>query len=142
MTGLRHGFRFYTMCFPLTLEAYTGRSRGWMTSCGTCSPPVAAPKPRRVRCPGRRPLGPRQVRTGSFCVLKSGMPWHMLPQAPCPAGDTGARGSGLGVYRWVVARTLSWLHQLHRPRIRYERRLEIHEAFLTIGCALICWRFL
>lgn len=51
-------------------------------------------------------------------------------------------GSGLGVYRWVVERTLSWLHQFRRLRIRYERLCEIHEAFLTIGCALICWRFL
>jgi transposase len=51
-------------------------------------------------------------------------------------------GSGLGVYRWVVERTLSWLHQCRRLRIRYERRPEIHEAFLTIGCALSCWRFL
>lgn len=51
-------------------------------------------------------------------------------------------GSGLGVYRWVVERTLSWLHQFRRLRIRYERLPETHEAFLTIGCALICWRFL
>jgi transposase len=51
-------------------------------------------------------------------------------------------GSGLGVYRWVVERTLSWLHQFRRLRIRYERLAEIHEAFLTMGCALICWRFL
>jgi transposase len=51
-------------------------------------------------------------------------------------------GSGLGMYRWVVERTLSWLHQFRRLRIRYERLPEIHEAFLAIGCALICWRFL
>jgi len=51
-------------------------------------------------------------------------------------------GSGLGVYRWVVERTLSWLHQFRRLRIRFERRADIHEAFLTIGCALICWNFL
>jgi transposase len=50
-------------------------------------------------------------------------------------------GSGLGVYRWVVERTLSWLHQVRRRRLRYERLPEIQEAFLTIGCALICWRF-
>ncbi len=49
-------------------------------------------------------------------------------------------GSGLGVYRWVVERTLSWLHQFRRLRIRYERRRDIHEAFLTIGCILICHR--
>ncbi len=51
-------------------------------------------------------------------------------------------GSGLGVYRWVVERTLAWLHQFRRLRIRYERRADTHEAFLTLGCALICWRFL
>ncbi len=50
-------------------------------------------------------------------------------------------GSGLGVSRWVVERTLSWLHQFRRLRIRYERRPDIHEAFLTLGCVLICWRF-
>jgi len=48
-------------------------------------------------------------------------------------------GSGLGVYRWVVERTLSWLHQNRRLRVRYERRADIHEAFLILGCALICW---
>ena len=51
-------------------------------------------------------------------------------------------GSGLGIYRWVVERTLSWLHQFRRLRIRYERGADIHEALLTIGCAIICWRFL
>jgi transposase len=50
-------------------------------------------------------------------------------------------GSGVGVYRWVVERTLAWLHQFRRLRLRDERLPEIHEAFLTIGCALICWRF-
>ena len=48
-------------------------------------------------------------------------------------------GSGLGVFRWVVERTIAWLHQFRRLRIRYERRDDIHEAFLQLGCALICW---
>lgn len=51
-------------------------------------------------------------------------------------------GSGLGVFRWVVERTLSWLHQFRRLRIRYERRIDIHDAFLTIGCILICHRMI
>jgi len=51
-------------------------------------------------------------------------------------------GSGLGVYRWVVERTLSWLHQFRRLRIRYERRDDIHQAFLTIACVLICHRYI
>lgn len=49
-------------------------------------------------------------------------------------------GSGLGVTRWVVERTLSWLHQFRRLRTRYEKRLDIHQAFLTIGCCIICFK--
>jgi hypothetical protein len=26
-------------------------------------------------------------------------------------------------------------------RIRYERRADIHQAFLLLACALICWRY-
>ena len=48
----------------------------------------------------------------------------------------------LGLYRWVVERTLSWLNKFRRLKIRYERRVDIHEAFLQLGCALICFRFL
>ena len=51
-------------------------------------------------------------------------------------------GSGLGVYRWVIERTNYWLHQFRRPRVRYERRVDIHQAFLTIGCITICWNAL
>jgi transposase len=48
-------------------------------------------------------------------------------------------GSGLGVYRWVVERTIAWLRKFRRLRVRYERRPDIHEAFLSLGCILICW---
>lgn len=51
-------------------------------------------------------------------------------------------GSGLGKTRWVVERSIAWLHQFRRLRVRYERLPEIHEAFLIIGCAMICWRTL
>jgi transposase len=50
-----------------------------------------------------------------------------------------AHGSGLGKTRWVVERTLSWLHQNRRLRVRYEKRADIHEAFLILGCIMICW---
>jgi transposase len=49
-------------------------------------------------------------------------------------------GSGLGRYRWVIERTFAWLHRMKRLLVRYERRPEIHEAFLAIGCCLICYR--
>ena len=51
-------------------------------------------------------------------------------------------GSGLGRTRWVVERTLAWLHQYRRLRVRYERRADIHEAFLAIGCIMICHNFI
>ena len=61
---------------------------------------------------------------------------------PVLAERNTKHGSGLGVHRWVVERTLSWLHQFRRLRIRYERRDDIHEAFMTLGCIMICWRTL
>ena len=51
-------------------------------------------------------------------------------------------GSGLGTWRWVVERTFAWLDQFRRLRVRYDRRADIHEAFLSLGCALICWQSL
>ena len=44
----------------------------------------------------------------------------------------------LGRHRWVVERTLAWLNQFRRLTIRYERRQDIHEAFVSLGCSLIC----
>ena len=61
---------------------------------------------------------------------------------PCIARRNTEHGSGLGRYRWVVERTLSWLHQFRRLRIRFERRVDIHEAFLMLGCIMICHRML
>jgi transposase len=51
-------------------------------------------------------------------------------------------GSGLGRKRWPVERTIAWLHQFRRLRIRWERRADIHEAFLMLACCLVGWRYL
>ena len=67
---------------------------------------------------------------------------HARGIRPLTARRYAEHGSGLGVYRWVVERTISWLHQFRRLRIRFERRADIHEAFLSLACALICFRFL
>ena len=48
------------------------------------------------------------------------------------------KNSNLGKNRWVIERTFSWLNRYRRLKIRYERRSDIHEAFLYLGCALIC----
>ena len=49
-------------------------------------------------------------------------------------------GSGLGRARWVVERTFAWLHNYKRLLVRYDRRHEMHEAFLALACCLVCFR--
>ncbi|WP_434092791.1 IS5 family transposase [Streptomyces clavifer] len=51
-----------------------------------------------------------------------------------------AHGSGLGVHRWVVERTIAWFHGFRRLRVRWERRDDIHEAFLGLATCLITHR--
>jgi transposase len=51
-------------------------------------------------------------------------------------------GSGLGKRRWVIERTFAWLHFFRRLRLRWERRPELHQAFMHLACALICQRYL
>jgi transposase len=48
-------------------------------------------------------------------------------------------GSGLGKHRCVVESVFAWLFKFRRLRVRYEKRPEIHSAFLAIGCIMICW---
>ena len=46
----------------------------------------------------------------------------------------------LGRHRWVVERTFAWLNQYRRLRVRYERRADLHLAFVLLGCALITFK--
>ncbi len=69
-----------------------------------------------------------------------------VPPVRIPRGRPRRRGvahsSGLGVVRWVVERTLAWLRPCRQLRVRHECRADMHEAFLTLGCALLCARYL
>ena len=60
---------------------------------------------------------------------RSRRPWRR--QRPGPSKPGSPHGSGLGVFRWVVERTLAWLHRFRRLALRYERRADVHEAFPT-----------
>jgi len=40
----------------------------------------------------------------------------------------------------MVERTFAWLHQFRRLLVRFERRADIHRAFLSLGCSVIGWR--
>jgi transposase len=57
---------------------------------------------------------------------------------PVLARRNTPHGSGLGVYRWVIERAESWVHQNRHLKLRYDRRDDIHEAFVALACALIC----
>lgn len=48
----------------------------------------------------------------------------------------------LSRHRWVVERTLAWLNRYRRLTIRSERDDQIHQVFLVLGCALICFNHL
>jgi transposase len=99
-------------------------------------PPVSGKRGR----PRRRPRcvqGDRAYHSKAHCVALIARRIQ-----PLLARRNTQHGSGLGIYRWVVERTIAWLHQFRRLRIRYERRADIHEAFLILGCVVICSRFL
>jgi hypothetical protein len=61
---------------------------------------------------------------------------------PVLAARYTEHGSGLGVFRWFVERTIFWLHSFGRLCRRLDRLTEIQEAFLRLSCALICLRLL
>jgi transposase len=42
----------------------------------------------------------------------------------------------------VVKRTLAWMNHFRRLAVRYERRADIHEAFLQRRCILLCWNLI
>ncbi|WP_405764656.1 transposase [Streptomyces sp. NBC_00080] len=44
---------------------------------------------------------------------------------------------GLGELRYVVEQTFALLHQFKRLAVRWERRTELHDAFVSLACGLI-----
>jgi len=94
--------------------------------------------------PVKRPSGQRRRRPAKLHADKA----YDIPR--CRAflrrrriGDRIARKGveardRLGRHRWVVERSLAWLGQYRRLTIRYERRIDLHAAFLSLGCSLVC----
>ncbi|WP_085963836.1 IS5 family transposase [Paraburkholderia phenoliruptrix] len=91
-----------------------------------------------------RPLSKPRVVQGDrgYDRDKYRRPLHAASIATEIARRGQPHGSGLGKTRWVVERTISWLHNFRRLRIRFEQLAFIHEAFLRIACCIICWRHL
>lgn len=62
---------------------------------------------------------------------------HIVPLLAKRRSDNG---SGLGIFRWFVERTISWLKQFRRLRVRYERIPSMFEAFIALAMVVICHR--
>jgi transposase len=95
-------------------------------------PPVAGKRGR----PRRRPEAVQGDRAYDSALHRQGL--RELGVVPELAARGTEHGSGLGRTRWPVERTLAWFHQNRRLRIRYERRADIHRAFVTLACIKIC----
>jgi hypothetical protein len=64
---------------------------------------------------------------------------HWLDITPHIAQRGTPHGSGLGQHRYVVEQTIAAVHQNRRLKVRYDKRSDIHQAFLTLACIKICY---
>ena len=94
--------------------------------------------------PVRRPSGQRRRRPGKLHADK-GYDYRRCRDA-CRRRGIKARIARVGVepkgrlgrHRWVVEQTLARLKRYRRLAVRWERRADIHQAFLTLACCLVC----
>ena len=95
-------------------------------------------KPRRTRHPGRKPLPDRACLAGILFVLKSGIPWEMLPR------EMGC-GSGMTCWRrlrdWKEAGVWQKVHEVLLDKLRaadaidFQRTLVDSSTIRAIGGA-------
>lgn len=63
---------------------------------------------------------------------------HIAPRIARKGIESRTR---LGRDRWVVERDFAWLYRSRHLLVRYDRADAIHDAFLHLACAIICWHF-
>ena len=91
---------------------------------------------------GRPRATPRSASTPTAATTTTAI------DARCAGEESGHRSPAAGPHTapdWaaiahVVERSFAWLHGLKRLLVRYERRADMHEAFLALACCLICFR--
>ncbi|MEE4494502.1 IS5 family transposase [Streptomyces sp. BE230] len=135
-TGSKHHLITDATGIPLAVTL-TGGNRNDVTQLTPLPQAVPPVRGKRGR-PRRRPevvLGDRGYNHDKYRRLV-----RDLGVKPLIARRGTEHGSGLGTQRWVVERAFAHLHWFRRLRIRWEIRDDIHQAFLTPGCALICCR--
>ena len=88
-------------------------------------PLLPPPKRRRKRYPGRKPISDRQALTGILFVLRSGIPWEMLPkEMGCGSGMTCWRR----LHAWQEAGVWERLHRALLSQLRGADRIDFSRA--------------
>ena len=101
--------------------------------------PIKSPAGKR----GRRRKRPDKVHADKAYDIPRCRQWLQQHGMKCRIARKGIESSErLGRWRWVVERTHAWLGRFRRLSVRYERREDIHLAFLHLGCALVCLYYL
>ena len=98
-------------------------------------PPVRRPGRGRPR---RRPAelhGEEAYDDPPLPAVVPGAPDHAAPGPTRGRGQHAPRPAPLGGR--AHAGVLAWLNRCRRLTVRYERRADLHQASLTLGCALI-----
>ena len=90
-------------------------------------PLLPPPKRRRKRYAGRKRIANRQALTGILYVLKSGVPWSMLPK------EMGC-GSGMSCWRrlraWQVGGVWQCIHEVLLSKLREADKLDFSRAIV------------
>lgn len=93
-------------------------------------PLLPPPKKRRFRYPGRNRLDDRRVLTGILFVLRSGIPWEMLPK------EMGC-GSGMSCWRrlrdWQTAGVWERIHRVLLERLHQAEAIDWSRAVVDSG---------
>ena len=78
-------------------------------------------------------------------VLHTGVGWEDLPQKWARLGDALSRKRAdqwrrsLNERCCVVEQSFAQLHLIRRLAVRWERRLGIHDGFVSLVCVLTCF---
>lgn len=97
-------------------------------------PPIRGPRGR----PRRHPHKLHGDKGYDYADIRRGLRYRrIIPRIARRGVESTER---LGRHRWVVERTLAWLHRFKRLRVREERHGEMHLTLLELACCLILYR--
>jgi len=117
------------------------RTSGANTSDQTEIVPIITEFPRVKGKPGRPKEHPDEAYADrGYDNQATRLIFRWLGIEPHIAKRRTEHGSGLGTVRWVVERTNAWLKGLRRMRVRWDRLIDVQEAWNTLAMSVICFR--